>query len=43
MTGDAAWRGSLWQERLRAARRVCNDPEQVEKIVEILEGRQSSK
>lgn len=27
-----------WKERLRAARRVFNDPEQVEKIVEILEG-----
>jgi hypothetical protein len=27
-----------WQERLRAARRVFNDPEQVEKIVTILEG-----
>jgi hypothetical protein len=27
-----------WQERLRAARRVFNDPEQVEKIVAILEG-----
>jgi ankyrin repeat protein len=26
-----------WQERLRAARRVFNDPEQVEKIVAILE------
>jgi ankyrin repeat protein len=26
-----------WQERMRAARRVFNDPEQVEKIVEILE------
>jgi ankyrin repeat protein len=26
-----------WQERLRAARRVFNDPEQVEKIVSILE------
>jgi hypothetical protein len=26
-----------WQERLRAARRVFNDPVQVEKIVEILE------
>ena len=26
-----------WQERLRAARRVFNDPEQVEKIVNILE------
>src|SRR5262249_33372870 len=25
-----------WQERLRAARRVFNDPEQVEKIVEML-------
>jgi hypothetical protein len=27
-----------WQERQRAARRVFNDPEQVEKIVAILEG-----
>jgi hypothetical protein len=26
-----------WQERLRAARRVFNDPEQIEKVVEILE------
>src|SRR5205085_7261905 len=26
-----------WQERLRAARRVFNDPEQVEKIVALLE------
>jgi len=26
-----------WKERLRAARRVFNDPEQIEKIVEILE------
>ena len=26
-----------WQERLRAARRVFNDPEQVERIVSILE------
>jgi len=26
-----------WQERLRVARRVFNDPDQVEKIVEILE------
>lgn len=26
-----------WQERLRAARRVFNDPDQVEKIVAILE------
>lgn len=28
-----------WHERLRAARRVFNDPDQVEKIVEILEAR----
>lgn len=27
-----------WQERLKAARRVFNDPEQVERIVEMLEG-----
>ena len=27
-----------WQERLRAARRIFNDPKQVEKIVAILEG-----
>ena len=27
-----------WKERLRAARRVFNDPDQVERIVEILEG-----
>ena len=27
-----------WQERLRVARRVFNDPDQVEKIVEMLEG-----
>ncbi|HEV3447583.1 MAG TPA: hypothetical protein VG099_23305 [Gemmataceae bacterium] len=26
-----------WQERLRAARRVFNDPDQVEKIVGLLE------
>jgi hypothetical protein len=26
-----------WQERLRAARRVFNDPDQVEQIVELLE------
>jgi hypothetical protein len=26
-----------WQERLKAARRVFNDPEQVERIVELLE------
>jgi hypothetical protein len=28
---------TYWKERLRAAKRVFNDPEQVEKIVEILE------
>jgi ankyrin repeat protein len=28
---------TYWQERLRAARRVFNDPDQVEKIVELLE------
>jgi hypothetical protein len=28
---------TYWKERLRAARRVFNDPEQVEKIVELLE------
>jgi len=26
-----------WQERLKAAKRVYNDPEQIERIVEILE------
>jgi hypothetical protein len=31
-----------WQEGLRAARRVFNDPEQVEKVVEILEAAASS-
>lgn len=30
-----------WKERLRAARRVFNDPEQVEKIVELLEAADS--
>jgi hypothetical protein len=30
-----------WKERLRAARRVFNDPEQVEKIVELLEAASS--
>jgi hypothetical protein len=35
--GDADYLRMWWQERLRAARRVFNDPEQVEKIVEILE------
>lgn len=29
-----------WRERLRAARRVFNDPQQVEKIVELLEAAQ---
>src|SRR5262245_10473855 len=32
-----------WQERLRAARRVFNDPDQIEKIVEILEAAAESK
>lgn len=36
--GDADYLRMWWQERLRAARRVFNDPEQVEKIVEMLEG-----
>jgi hypothetical protein len=27
-----------WKERLRAARRVFNDPAEVEKIVDVLEG-----
>ncbi|MCI0637882.1 MAG: hypothetical protein L0Y72_24820 [Gemmataceae bacterium] len=31
------YRRMWWKERLRAARRVFNDPEQVEKIVELLE------
>src|SRR5262249_23605499 len=35
--GDPEFLRIWWQERLRAARRVFNDPEQVEKIVEILE------
>jgi hypothetical protein len=35
--GDADYLRMGWQERLRAARRVFNDPEQVEKIVEMLE------
>jgi ankyrin repeat protein len=35
--GDQEYMRMWWQERLRAARRVFNDPEQVEKIVEILE------
>ena len=32
-----------WKERLRAARRVFNDPDQVEKIVDILEAADCSK
>jgi hypothetical protein len=32
-----------WQERLRAARRVFNDPAQVEKIVEMLEAAERQK
>ena len=35
--GDQDYLRMWWQERLRAARRVFNDPDQVEKIVEILE------
>jgi hypothetical protein len=35
--GDPDYLRMWWQERLRAARRVFNDPEQVEKIVEMLE------
>jgi hypothetical protein len=29
-----------WQERLRAARRTFNDPDQVEQIVDLLEAAQ---
>ncbi len=35
--GDADYLRMWWKERLRAARRVFNDPEQVEKIVALLE------
>ena len=35
--GDAEYLRMCWRERLRAARRVFNDPEQVEQIVHILE------
>jgi ankyrin repeat protein len=35
--GNADFLRIWWQERLRVARRVFNDPEQVQKIVEILE------
>jgi hypothetical protein len=36
--GDQDYLRMWWQDRLRAARRVFNDPDQVEKIVAILEG-----
>jgi hypothetical protein len=36
-TDDRDFLRMWWKERMRAARRVFNDPEQVEKIVEILE------
>ena len=35
--GDPDYLRMWWQERLRAARRVFNDPDQVEKIVALLE------
>jgi len=35
--GDPEFIRIWWQERLRAARRVFNDPDEVERIVEILE------
>lgn len=35
--GDRDFLHIWWKERMRAAQRVFNDPEQVEKIVEILE------
>jgi Ankyrin repeat len=35
--GDADYLRMWWKERLRAARRVFNDPEQIEQIVAILE------
>jgi hypothetical protein len=35
--GDVEYLRMCWRERLRAARRVFNDPEQVEQIVAILE------
>jgi hypothetical protein len=38
MRGDPEYMRIWWKERLRAARRVFNDPEQVDKIVELLEG-----
>jgi len=36
-TGDPEIVHIYWQERLKAAKRVYNDPEQIERIVEILE------
>ena len=39
--GDPEFIRLYWQERLRAARRVINDPERIERIVEILEATQS--
>lgn len=35
--GDLAFVRIWWQERLRSARRVFDDPEQVERIVSLLE------
>jgi len=35
--GDADYLRMWWKERLRAARRVFNDPDQIERIVAILE------
>ena len=40
MPGDRDYMRIWWQERLRAARRVFNDPEQVERIVAMLEAAQ---
>jgi hypothetical protein len=37
VNGDPDYMRMWWQERLRAARPVFNDPEQVEKVVEMLE------
>lgn len=36
-TGDPEIVHIYWQERLKAAKRVYNDPEQIEQIVELLE------
>lgn len=38
VNGDADFLRIWWQERLRVARRRFNDPQEVEKIVELLEG-----